>query len=474
LKKILSAALVPACLATVIACLMAWARSVDPYVRKEFTTRNGDCHCTIVLPKRLSTHAKYPVVMCIRDAREAFSRAPDLRQFADVGLAGVACDFKTKPQKDFQRQLSAVVSYLAKQTWVDGNSIAWMEYSQNPSGTVVHFCEPSSFEPVLLANNGRANETKNYSTFVVENNLGGAEEIAEGNSRVVMRCIAEYCKSKLTPQHPWPEIPRARSSDVYLYLMVPIGAGIFYLWKRRRNWFRIKLPASSAVRFSLSICFISLLSLILWRVLLPTFKITPRTLSLSRKVLVSRPAANDFNCLATLPIWKGQPVGTLLGHVDLANYTVTRLINWKLDRAMYCDYVLSPLIDDTSHLELSWRKQMWKTFWPRVRHENTPQAAAQIVVRCLRERVTIAPDFRKQTGIESVWSTKIANSDDFETVYVAALRSVGIAARLAEDHRAEFWSNNGWSAAPRPPLVTLLRSPAAVDGIASADLERPK
>jgi transglutaminase-like putative cysteine protease len=163
-----------------------------------------------------------------------------------------------------------------------------------------------------------------------------------------------------------------------------------------------------------------------------------------------------------------------LGHVDLANYTVTRLINWKLDRAMYCDYVLSPLIDDTSHLELSWRKQMWKTFWPRVRHENTPQAAAQIVVRCLRERVTIAPDFRKQTGIESVWSTKIANSDDFETVYVAALRSVGIAARLAEDHRAEFWSNNGWSAAPRPPLVTLLRSPAAVDGIASADLERPK
>jgi len=42
----------------------------------------------------------------------------------------------------------------------------------------------------------------------------------------------------------------------------------------------------------------------------------------------------------------------------------------------------------------------------------------------------------------------------FELLYVAALRSVGIAARLNEGQRAELWTGNAWQEAPRPIIAS--------------------
>ena len=44
------------------------------------------------------------------------------------------------------------------------------------------------------------------------------------------------------------------------------------------------------------------------------------------------------------------------------------------------------------------------------------------------------------------------NPRGFEAIYVAALRSAGVPARLDSGKRAEIWTGTGWQAAPRPVI----------------------
>jgi hypothetical protein len=149
----------------------------------------------------------------------------------------------------------------------------------------------------------------------------------------------------------------------------------------------------------------------------------------------------------------------LLEHLDLANYTVNELVNWKVDDSVYREYVLSPVIENSPNpsTELNWRRELWENFYLRVRHENTTSEAAAIVVRFLRQREAIALNYPKQAGVESMWNGHIVNQEDFETLYTAALRSVGVPARLSESHQAEFWTGSQWEAAPRPLATTWVK-----------------
>ncbi len=174
---------------------------------------------------------------------------------------------------------------------------------------------------------------------------------------------------------------------------------------------------------------------------------------MARRSFVPPKWTEDFETLAKQPIWSGQSVKALLENVELSHYTVYELINWKVDPDKYRDYVLNPVIAEEK-TELNWRRELWDNFYRRVRHENLPEDAAEIVVRFLRERVTIAPGYPKQPGAESIWSGHIANLDDFEIVYTAALRSVGVPARLSALRQTEFWTGTGWKSAPRPIATT--------------------
>jgi transglutaminase-like putative cysteine protease len=117
-------------------------------------------------------------------------------------------------------------------------------------------------------------------------------------------------------------------------------------------------------------------------------------------------------------------------------------------------YMLSPVITGNSGEQLNWRRPLWEEFYPRIRHESSPEAAARIVVRHLRERVTIAPDYPRQPDVQTTWHRQIMNPDDFEVIYTAALRSVGVPAQLDAGKRAEFWDGKDWQPAPRPVLET--------------------
>jgi transglutaminase-like putative cysteine protease len=53
-----------------------------------------------------------------------------------------------------------------------------------------------------------------------------------------------------------------------------------------------------------------------------------------------------------------------------------------------------------------------------------------------------------------MWYGHIVNLEDFEILYTAALRSVGVPARLNRKQEAEFWTGSQWETAPRPLATT--------------------
>jgi hypothetical protein len=142
-----------------------------------------------------------------------------------------------------------------------------------------------------------------------------------------------------------------------------------------------------------------------------------------------------------------------LGWLWLANYN-RQLINWKLDDKMYQDFVLSPVLTGDSNEQLDWRRPLWEEFYLRTRHESSPEDAAKIVMKHLRERVTIATLPNPPQDVPGIWLKQITDEAGFEIIYVAALRSVGVPARLDSNRHAEFWDGNKWQSAPSPSVIS--------------------
>ncbi|HZI33431.1 MAG TPA: O-antigen ligase family protein [Candidatus Binatia bacterium] len=188
----------------------------------------------------------------------------------------------------------------------------------------------------------------------------------------------------------------------------------------------------------------------------PYLVVSGKTIAIARHYLILPKERADFDFLASQRIWQGQKLKNLLDHAELSNYN-RELINWKLDDRTYRDYVLSPLISpSTNDSQLStgpnWRRPLWEEFYPRIRHENSPADAAQIVVRHLRERVTIAGLPNPPHSVLAIWRRQITDGKGFQIIYVAALRSVGVPARLDANGQAEFYDGNQWRPAPKPAV----------------------
>ena len=349
--------------------------------------------------------------------------------------------------------------------------------------------------PVLLVHGERdetfpVEDTKRLAGFLQTNGVAVTLKILPGKSHgfdsdlaVVIRGVGEYCKAKLTPNHPLPEFPILHPYR-YPICILPalVWVGIcFYSRRSQTAATDLKVPLTK-FEIGLRVTAIVLATLAIGQtaihLITPRLEVSERTLAVARKFLVPPKWKADFETLAGQPIWKGQKLKTLLTHVELANYTVNELINWKVDEEIYREFVLSPVIVPSLHLspplgagervsEMNWRRELWENFYPRIRKENTTEAAAEIVVRFLRERVTIDSHASSprpsplsngregvidSTGIETTWAKQIANEKDFETIYVSALRSVGVPARLSQSHKSEFWTGQEWKSAPRPLL----------------------
>jgi len=184
----------------------------------------------------------------------------------------------------------------------------------------------------------------------------------------------------------------------------------------------------------------------------PFLSVGDETLAVARKYLIQRKETEDFEFLSTNAVWRGQKLKVLLEHVQLAHYN-RQLINWKLDEKMYQDFVLSPVITGDANEQLGWRRPLWEEFYPRIRHESSPKDAAKIVLKHLHERVKIAALSKPSHDVPEIWLKQITDESGFEIIYVAALRSVGVPARLDSNGRAEFWNGNQWQTAPAPSVI---------------------
>jgi len=95
--------------------------------------------------------------------------------------------------------------------------------------------------------------------------------------------------------------------------------------------------------------------------------------------------------------------------------------------------------DGRTPMALDWRRPLWEEFYPRIRHESSPGEAAVIVLRHLHERMSVAALAEAPRSVPEIWRRQVTDAAGFEIIAVAALRSVGVPARLNDAGQAEFW-----------------------------------
>jgi hypothetical protein len=211
--------------------------------------------------------------------------------------------------------------------------------------------------------------------------------------------------------------------------------------KKKAAWSAVILESLAIVTATTAL---GLTAIHLWVSRLP---INDTTSSLAETFLVQFHLKGDFEYLISNPAYHGRRLGAILTHVELADLQRKQFFP-DLDESTFRRFILSPDVDDLPLNEIDWRRTLWENFYPRIRHESDVVAAAQIVVRFLRERVGIDPGYRYRVGVETIWTQQMTNEAGFERIYVAALRSVGIAARLNEQKKTELWTGKKWQTAP--------------------------
>jgi predicted esterase len=437
----------------------------------------------------------------------------DLRQMAELDLATVSLEYDQTNEAAFTVQFEALLRYLGSQKWVRTNAIVWVGFSmganrmldfalqhseQQPqllvqiSGAGVEKSatnsSPSTFNfdqsqasPKLLSNlhcpvlliHGEQDEvfpladTKRLASALQTNGLQtdvkispGASHGVESERGMIFRSIGEYCLTHPADKDIWQNyhsIAQWQTNAPPLWLFwLPTAALIigWFVW----SWHYILPKQIKLKRHEIALCWLAAI-LGIWvlaetavHLVTPHFAVSYTTLSITRRVLALSKERVDLEYLIAQPIWHGQKLNTLLSHVELAGYN-RELINWQVDEKNYQDFVLSPVITGDDDEKLNWRRPLWEEFYPRIRHVSSPEDAAKIVVCHLRERVTIANQSNLPRDVPTVWLKQITDKPGFEIIYVAALRSVGVPARLDSNGRTEFLAGNKWQAAPEPSVL---------------------
>ena len=475
---------------------------------------NDTFGCVAVLPKSIR---RCPVVVYAHGwGGDLMYDGTDLRQMAELGLAAVSLEYDQSNNVAFDAQFASLLHYLAQQKWVNTNEVAWVGFSLGANRMWDFALQHPTLQPQLLVqlsgaglSEGQTNSrlrslhcpvllvhgeqdeifpvagTERLASILQSNGvpmelkiLPGLPHRMEPDRAVVFRAIGEYCLTHLTGRNGGDQASvwlhyhsiaqwQADAPPFWLFCLPALTwVASWFAWRRyhkrcssRGDEAHIKLQCHEiALRWLAGILAAWALTVTGLHLLPPHFMVSEQTLALARKYSVQPKERADFETLASQPIWQGQKLKTLLEHVELANYN-RELINWQLDDKMYRDYVLSPAIKlSTNNSELStdfdWRRPLWEEFYPRIRHESSPADAAQIVVRHLRERVTIANIENPPRDVSLIWRRQITDEAGFQIIYVAALRSVGVPARLDANGRAEFWDGSQWSAAPGPAVVS--------------------
>ncbi len=498
---------IPVLAILLLAGALLWAKQRDPFSRKWFTLKTADLGSfqnVAVLPKPIH---RYPVIIYAHGWSGKLVQDGDvLRQMAELGLAAVSLEYNQTNTTAFDAQFAALLLYLRQQDWVDTNAMVWAGFSMGANRTLDFALQHPDQQPRLfiqlsgaglpaearsqkseaslkcrvLLVHGEQDETfpvadtRRLASVLQTNGVPvelkifpSLSHVLEPERGVIFRSIGEYCRSHLAGKDAWEKYHsiaqwQAEAPALWLFWLPAAAWGLGWL-----VWWRYCKPIppkeSKLKRHELALRWLAVL-LATWalvetaiHLVTPRFFVCDKTLSIARRFLVQPKERGDFEILAAQPIWHGEKLKTLLDHVELAEYN-RQLINWQMDDKIYRDFVLSPVITGNSGEQLNWRRSFWEEFYPRIRRESSPEDAAKIVVRHLRERVTIAALPNPPHEAPDIWLRQITDKAGFETIYVAALRSVGLPARLDSNHQAEFWDGNKWQVLSVLDAVNLVKT----------------
>lgn len=473
-----------------------WAKEQDEVSRQWFAlkgTNHNSFKCVAVLRKPMR---KYPVIIYAHGWNGNL-----MNDGNDLRLSVVSIEYDQTNEAAFEPQFETLLRYLGQKSWVNTNAIAWVGFSMG-ANRLLDFAEHHpEYAPQLLVltsgaglpegqtNNLLKNlrcptllihgdqdevfpvaDTRRLESTTQTNGVPVELQIIPGVSHgmepergVIFRSIGEYCLSRLTGKDCWQKYRsiaqwQAEAPSLWLFWLPAImWATGWFIW----SWFR-KRTLSTKARLTRGEVALRWLAVFLatWalaetavHLVTPYFSVSNKTLPAVRRFLVQLKERADFEALACRPIWKEQKIGTLLTHVELSGYN-RELINWQVDDKIYRDCVLSPVITGNAKEQLNWRRPLWEEFYPRIRHESLPEDAARIVVRHLRERVAIAAAPHLPHDVPAIWQRQVTDEIGFEIIYVAALRSVGIPARLDSNQKAELWNGTDWHKAPSPLVIS--------------------
>jgi dienelactone hydrolase len=478
-----------------------WAKVQDPFSREWFTLQTdgfGSFQCVAVMPKPVRP---CPVIIYAHESTGSLLLdGYEVRQMSELGLAVVGLEYNQTNPAAFAPQMEAVLRHLGQQKWADTNAIVWLGFSLGANRMMDFVLDQPAQQPQLLIQlagaglpEGQINnrlellrcpvllvhgeqddifplaDTKRMAAVLQSSGvlvnlktLSGLPHGMEPNRGVVFRCLGEYCRSHLVGTNVWQNYQsiaqwQAGAPTLWLFCLPALAWMIGgFVWQHTRRG--ASLEKIKRTRYEIALRWLTIL-LVTWalaetaiHLVSPRFLVSERTLGIARRCLVQPKERADFEFLSMQPIWQGQKLRTLLDHVELAGYN-RELINWQLDGKIYRDFVLSPIIMGNLNEQLNWRRPLWEEFYPRIRHESSPENAVKIVVCHLRERVTIATLPKPPREVPDIWLKQITDETGFEIIYVAALRSVGVPARLDSNGRAEFWDGNRWQTAPPPAVI---------------------
>jgi hypothetical protein len=231
------------------------------------------------------------------------------------------------------------------------------------------------------------------------------------------------------------------------------------LWKYRSQLLRVRLwfcqpGKEQCVLLKLVTCFVTItaLGMTSLNLLVPELNVNEFSLSMAKSFLLQS-HADDISFLGQQKAVDKIKLKILLQDVQLANLQRHQFYS-SLENGMFQQYILSPQIDSQAPAWNS-RKELWEYFQPRIRKQHDPLLGAKIIVDYLLERVGIDSSYGADQDADTIWIQKMASEGGFQRIYVTALRSAGIAARLNDLKQAEIWTGQAWTAAPRPPITSV-------------------
>lgn len=143
----------------------------------------------------------------------------------------------------------------------------------------------------------------------------------------------------------------------------------------------------------------------------------------------------------------------LATHIELAGIQRRWFFKTEVDE-LHRQYVLNPVVEDDD--DIHWRRPLWEGLSQLVRRSRSNTEAALTVRRKLYERVSLVD--QSSDRLLSTWNNRQGNDRDFEKLTVAALRAVGIPARLTNS-LAIYYDSEEWLRFPDiDDYVAVLRS----------------